>query len=67
VVLKLNGSHQLLAYVDDVNVLEDKIYTISKNTGTLINASEDVGMEINVEKLSICCFLIARMQVKIRT
>jgi hypothetical protein len=26
--LKLNGTHQLLAYVDDVNLLEDNIDTI---------------------------------------
>jgi hypothetical protein len=29
--LKLNGTHQLLAYADDVNVLGDKIDTIKKN------------------------------------
>jgi hypothetical protein len=29
--LKLNGSHQLLAYTDDVNLLEDNIDTINKN------------------------------------
>jgi hypothetical protein len=36
--LKLNGTHQLLAYADDVNLLEDNIDTIKKkkNTETLI-------------------------------
>jgi hypothetical protein len=28
--LKLNGTHQLLAYVDDVILLEDNIDTIKK-------------------------------------
>jgi hypothetical protein len=28
--LKLNGTHQLLAYADDVNLLEDNIDTIKK-------------------------------------
>jgi hypothetical protein len=29
--LKLNGTHQLLAYIDDVNLLGDNIDTIKKN------------------------------------
>jgi hypothetical protein len=48
--LKLNGTHQLLAYADDVNLLGDNIDTIKKNAETLIDASKEVGLEINVEK-----------------
>jgi hypothetical protein len=48
--LIFNGTHQLLAYAADVNLLEDNIDTVKKNTGTLINASKEVGLEINVEK-----------------
>jgi hypothetical protein len=48
--LKLNETHQLLAYADGVNLLGDKIYTIWKNTETLIDASKEVALEINVEK-----------------
>jgi hypothetical protein len=47
--LKLNGTHQLLAYADDVNLLGDNIDT-TENTETLIDASKVVGLEINVEK-----------------
>jgi hypothetical protein len=32
--MKLNGTHQILAYVDDVNLLGDNIGTIKKNTKT---------------------------------
>jgi hypothetical protein len=41
--LKLDGTHQLLSYTDDVNLLEE-------NTESLIDASKEVGLEINVEK-----------------
>jgi hypothetical protein len=50
VELKLNGTHQLLAYADDRNLLGDNINTIKKNTETFIDASTEVGLEINVEK-----------------
>jgi hypothetical protein len=46
--LKLNGTYKLLAYTDNVNLLEDNIDTIKKNTETLSNASKDVGLDINV-------------------
>jgi hypothetical protein len=50
--LKRNGTHHLLAYADDVNLLGDNIRvdTIKKNTETLVNASKEVRLEINVEK-----------------
>jgi hypothetical protein len=47
--LKLNGTHQLLAYAD-VNLLGHNIATINTNTETLIDASMEVVLEINVEK-----------------
>jgi hypothetical protein len=34
--LKLNGTHQLLAYADDVNLLGDNMDTTEKITETLI-------------------------------
>jgi hypothetical protein len=48
--LKLDGKHQLLAYADDVNMLGDNIDTINKSTDTLIDASTEGGLEVNVEK-----------------
>jgi hypothetical protein len=47
---KLNGTHQLLPYADDVNLLEDNIDSIRRNTETVIDASTEVGLEINREK-----------------
>jgi hypothetical protein len=65
--LKLNGTHQLLAYADDVNLLGDNIDTIKKIKETLIDASKEVGLEINVgkTKYDICCYPVTRMQVRI--
>jgi hypothetical protein len=48
--LKLNGTHQHLVYADDVHLLGDNIDTIKKNSETLIDASKEVGLEINAEK-----------------
>jgi coproporphyrinogen III oxidase-like Fe-S oxidoreductase len=58
--LKLNGTHQLLAYADYLNLLEDNIDTIKKNTETLIDASKEVGLEINVNTIKY--MLLSRHQ-----
>jgi hypothetical protein len=34
--LKLNGTHQLLVYADDVNILRGSIRSIQKNTEDLV-------------------------------
>jgi hypothetical protein len=48
--LESSRTHQLLIYADDVNLLDDSINTIKQNTGTLLEASRDVSVEINAEK-----------------
>jgi hypothetical protein len=48
--LKLNGTHQFLAYADDVNPLGDDTNTVNRNIETLNDASTEVGIEVNVEK-----------------
>jgi hypothetical protein len=63
----LNGTHQRLAYADYVNIVVDNIGTIKENTETLIDASKEVDLEIKQRKLSICCCLVNRLQVKIVT
>jgi hypothetical protein len=50
VELKLNGTSQVPACADDVNLLGDNIDTVKKNTETLTDASKEVGLKINKEK-----------------
>jgi hypothetical protein len=50
VELKSNATHQLLVYTDDVNLLGDKINTMKKNTEAVIDASKEVGLELNRQK-----------------
>jgi hypothetical protein len=42
------GTHQLLAYADDVNLLGDGIGIVKRNTETLIDVSKEVGLKINI-------------------
>jgi hypothetical protein len=48
--LELNGTHQILVYADDANLLGDSVNTVKENTETLLEASGDIGLEINTEK-----------------
>jgi hypothetical protein len=45
--LELNGTHQLLVYAD---LLGDSVNTIKENSETLLEATRDIGLEINAEK-----------------
>jgi len=48
--LKLNGTHQLLVYADDVHILGGSIYTVKENSEALIVVGNEFGPEVNVDK-----------------
>jgi len=47
--LKLNGTHQLLVYVDDI-ILGGSAHTIKKNAKALVVASKQTRLEVNADK-----------------
>ena len=48
--MKLNGTHQLLAYADDVNIMEGSIHTVKENAEALVVATKEIGLEVNANK-----------------
>jgi hypothetical protein len=48
--LKLNGTHQLLVYANDVNILGGSEHTIKKNKEAFVDASEENELEVNADK-----------------
>jgi hypothetical protein len=42
--LKLNGTHQLLAYADDVNILGGSVHTVKKNAESYVAATKEIGL-----------------------
>jgi hypothetical protein len=68
--LILNRTHPILASADDVNIVGENIDTIQRNTKALLDASKEVGLEVNPEKtkymlVSKCQKVEQRQSIKI--
>jgi hypothetical protein len=47
--LKLNGTHPVLVYVVDVNILGGNVRTIKKTTEPLVVASKEIKLQVNAD------------------
>jgi hypothetical protein len=48
--LKQNGTHQLLAYADDVNLPGGNIHTLKENAEALVAVTREIGLELSADK-----------------
>ena len=48
--MKLNGTHQLLAYADVVSILGESIHTLKENAEALVAATRETGLGVSVDK-----------------
>ena len=48
--LKLNGTHQFLAYADDVNILGGGTHSLQENTEALVAATREIGLGVSADK-----------------
>jgi hypothetical protein len=48
--LKLNGTHQLLAYADGVNILTETVCTVMEKPETQLVANKEIGIKGNAGK-----------------
>jgi len=48
--LELNGTHHILAYVDDVNMLGGSVHTVRENAEASVVATKEIGLEVNADK-----------------
>jgi hypothetical protein len=48
--LKSNGTHHLLAYADDVDILGASVHTVKKKEETLVVTTKEIGLGVNADK-----------------
>jgi hypothetical protein len=48
--LKLNGTHQLLVYAGDSNILDGSVHTIKKKTEASAVVNKGTGLEVSADK-----------------
>ena len=62
---KLNGTHQLLFYANDVNIADGRIPSMKRNTEALVGAGKKTRLEVIAVKTK--CMVMSRDQLAGRT
>jgi len=47
---KLNGTHPVLVYADNVNILGGSAHTIQKHINALVSTIKETGLKVNADK-----------------
>ena len=59
------GTHQLLAYADDVNILGGGIHTLKENAEALVGATRKIGLEVSADKTKY--MVISRLECRTKS
>ena len=51
----MNGTHQLLASADDVNILGGSMQTVKENAEALVVATKEIGLEMLIKPSTWLC------------
>jgi len=65
--VRLNGTNQLFANSDDVDILGGSVHNIYKNTDALNVVNKENGLEINYDKTKYMLCLEIRMLDEVKT
>jgi hypothetical protein len=49
--LKLNGTHQVVFYADDSNILGGCVHMVKENAEASVSATKEIGLEVNADKI----------------
>ena len=58
--MKLNGTHHLLVYADNVHIMGTSVHAIKKSTEALLVTSKEIRLEVNADKTK--CMVMSRDQ-----
>jgi len=64
--LKLNGGNLLQIYADYINILHGSVHTVNKERDALVDASKEIGLEVNADKTKHMAMCEMRMQDGVR-